>query len=133
MRRRFHASTRDWHIIGGRKNLERRPWSKLALSASTLENREVQCPTASPLATAQTPRRCEFLPPILSCARTDRSKRLIPKADRKKIHEYLFREGVLVAKKDFESKHGEIDTKNLYVGRQNSRSQLQLLISCARW
>jgi len=25
---------------------------------------------------------------------------LIPKADRKKIHEYLFREGVLVAKKD---------------------------------
>ena len=41
--------------------------------------------------------------------------RLIPKADRKKIHEYLFREGVLVAKKDFESKHGEIDTKNLFV------------------
>ena len=42
--------------------------------------------------------------------------RLIPKADRKKIHEYLFREGVLVAKKDFNlPKHGEIDTKNLYV------------------
>ncbi|KAE8553679.1 hypothetical protein EYB25_005061 [Talaromyces marneffei] len=41
---------------------------------------------------------------------------LIPKADRKKIHEYLFREGVLVAKKDFNlPKHGEIDTKNLYV------------------
>ncbi|KAE8323753.1 Plectin/S10 domain-containing protein [Aspergillus sergii] len=40
---------------------------------------------------------------------------LIPKDDRKKIHEYLFREGVLVAKKDFESKHGDIDTKNLYV------------------
>lgn len=42
--------------------------------------------------------------------------RLIPKADRKKIHEYLFREGVLVAKKDFNlPKHQEIDTKNLYV------------------
>ncbi|KAK4635814.1 40S ribosomal protein S10-B [Fulvia fulva] len=41
---------------------------------------------------------------------------LIPKADRKKIHEYLFREGVLVAKKDYnQPKHGEIDTKNLYV------------------
>ncbi|KAH0565912.1 hypothetical protein GP486_000692 [Trichoglossum hirsutum] len=41
---------------------------------------------------------------------------LIPKADRKKIHEYLFREGVLVAKKDFNlPKHPEIDTKNLYV------------------
>ncbi|QIW97681.1 hypothetical protein AMS68_003199 [Peltaster fructicola] len=41
---------------------------------------------------------------------------LIPKADRKKIHEYLFREGVLVAKKDYnQPKHNEIDTKNLYV------------------
>jgi len=41
---------------------------------------------------------------------------LIPKADRKKIHEYLFREGVLVAKKDFNlPKHQEIDTKNLFV------------------
>lgn len=41
---------------------------------------------------------------------------MIPKADRKKIHEYLFREGVLVAKKDFNlQKHNEIDTKNLYV------------------
>ncbi|KAL8660794.1 MAG: hypothetical protein Q9202_006216 [Teloschistes flavicans] len=41
---------------------------------------------------------------------------LIPKADRKKIHEYIFREGVLVAKKDFNvPKHNEIDTKNLYV------------------
>ena len=44
------------------------------------------------------------------------SRRLIPKADRKKVHEYLFREGVLVAKKDFNlPKHGDIDTKNLYV------------------
>ncbi|KAJ5259558.1 hypothetical protein N7478_012539 [Penicillium angulare] len=41
---------------------------------------------------------------------------LIPKDDRKKIHEYLFREGVLVAKKDFNlPKHGDIDTKNLFV------------------
>lgn len=34
--------------------------------------------------------------------------RLIPKADRKKIHEYLFREGVAVAKKDFETKHPDM-------------------------
>ncbi|KAK5053264.1 hypothetical protein LTR84_002238 [Exophiala bonariae] len=41
---------------------------------------------------------------------------LIPKADRKKIHEYLFKEGVLVAKKDYNlPKHGDIDTKNLFV------------------
>ncbi|KAI7240045.1 hypothetical protein KC330_g1478 [Hortaea werneckii] len=41
---------------------------------------------------------------------------LIPKADRKKIHEFLFREGVCVAKKDFNlPKHPDIDTKNLYV------------------
>ena len=40
----------------------------------------------------------------------------MPKADRKKIYEYLFREGVLVAKKDFNlPKHNEIDIKNLYV------------------
>ncbi|SPO05767.1 probable 40s ribosomal protein s10-b [Cephalotrichum gorgonifer] len=41
---------------------------------------------------------------------------LIPKSDRKLIHEYLFREGVLVAKKDYNlPKHDDIDTKNLYV------------------
>lgn len=41
---------------------------------------------------------------------------LIPKQDRKLIHQHLFQEGVLVAKKDFEQpKHEEIDTKNLYV------------------
>ncbi|KAK2066426.1 hypothetical protein P8C59_000250 [Phyllachora maydis] len=39
---------------------------------------------------------------------------LIPKADRKTIHEYLFREGVMVAAKDFESTH-EIGLRNLYV------------------
>ncbi|ESZ90212.1 40S ribosomal protein S10 [Sclerotinia borealis F-4128] len=43
------------------------------------------------------------------------AKMLIPKADRKKIHEYLFREGVLVAKKEYENKHPDIDTRNLYV------------------
>lgn len=41
---------------------------------------------------------------------------LIPKQDRKLIHQYLFQEGVVVAKKDFEqAKHEEIDTKNLFV------------------
>ncbi|CDR44491.1 CYFA0S14e03268g1_1 [Cyberlindnera fabianii] len=41
---------------------------------------------------------------------------LIPKDDRDKIHKYLFSEGVVVAKKDFnQAKHEEIDTKNLYV------------------
>ncbi|CAN3373122.1 hypothetical protein DIURU_005256 [Diutina rugosa] len=41
---------------------------------------------------------------------------LIPKDDRKKIHQYLFQEGVVVAKKDFnQPKHDEIDTRNLYV------------------
>ncbi|KAG5360626.1 40S ribosomal protein [Yarrowia sp. B02] len=41
---------------------------------------------------------------------------LIPKEDRKKIHQYLFQQGVCVAKKDFnQPKHEDIDTKNLYV------------------
>ena len=41
---------------------------------------------------------------------------LIPKSDRKAIHEYLFKEGVLVAKKDYNlPKHPDIDVKNLYV------------------
>ncbi|KAF3985713.1 hypothetical protein FT663_03808 [Candidozyma haemuli var. vulneris] len=41
---------------------------------------------------------------------------LMPKDDRKKIHQYLFQEGVVVAEKDFNKpKHEEIDTKNLYV------------------
>lgn len=54
--------------------------------------------------------------PRISTGRLTRCRRLIPKADRKKIHEYLFREGVLVAKKDYNlPKHGDIDTKNLYV------------------
>lgn len=40
---------------------------------------------------------------------------LIPTEDRKKILTYLFKEGVAVAKKDFEIQHEEIGTKNLYV------------------
>lgn len=40
---------------------------------------------------------------------------LIPKSDRKLIHESLFKEGVLVAKKDFECQHQELPVKNLYV------------------
>ncbi|KAL2116608.1 hypothetical protein VTJ04DRAFT_8776 [Mycothermus thermophilus] len=39
---------------------------------------------------------------------------LIPKADRKAIHEYLFREGVMVAEKNYESTH-ETGIRNLYV------------------
>jgi len=48
-------------------------------------------------------------------AELTKSTRLIPKADRKKIHEYLFREGVLVAKKDYETTHAELGLKNLFV------------------
>ena len=41
---------------------------------------------------------------------------LIPKKDRVMIYEYLFKEGVLVAKKDpFAAKHPEIEVKNLHV------------------
>ncbi|KAK1772964.1 40S ribosomal protein S10 [Phialemonium atrogriseum] len=40
---------------------------------------------------------------------------LIPKADRKKIHESLFREGVLTAEKNYEIDHAGIETKNLWV------------------
>merc|ERR1712051_861332 len=43
-------------------------------------------------------------------------KMLIPKKDRVLIYEYLFKEGVLVAKKDpFMAKHPEIEVKNLHV------------------
>jgi hypothetical protein len=60
-----------------------------------------------------------MIPSLYLHALTSTSTRLIPKADRKLIHEYLFKEGVLVAKKDYNlPKHGDIDTKNLYVRRQ---------------
>jgi hypothetical protein len=43
---------------------------------------------------------------------------LIPKAQRKAIHEYIFREGVMVAPKDYElAKHPDVDVKNLYVSQ----------------
>lgn len=54
--------------------------------------------------------------PLIVSYSADEFARLIPKADRKKIHEYIFREGVLVAKKDYNKpQHDEIETKNLYV------------------
>ncbi|EPZ32527.1 ribosomal protein S10 [Rozella allomycis CSF55] len=41
---------------------------------------------------------------------------LIPKQNRRAIYEYLFREGVLVAKKDYNApKHMELDVPNLQV------------------
>ncbi|KAH3877251.1 hypothetical protein DPMN_001113 [Dreissena polymorpha] len=41
---------------------------------------------------------------------------LMPKKNRVAIYEYLFKEGVLVAKKDFSApKHSEIDVPNLHV------------------
>jgi small subunit ribosomal protein S10e len=41
---------------------------------------------------------------------------LISKENRKKIYQYLFQEGVLVAKKDYNApKHAEIDVPNLQV------------------
>lgn len=41
---------------------------------------------------------------------------LIPKDNRKKIYQYLFQEGVLVAKKDYNAaKHQDIDVPNLHV------------------
>ncbi len=41
---------------------------------------------------------------------------LIPKDNRKKIYQYLFQEGVLVAKKDYNAaKHTDIDVPNLQV------------------
>ncbi|GAA6004777.1 eS10 family ribosomal protein [Rhodotorula paludigena] len=41
---------------------------------------------------------------------------IIPKADRRTIYENLFKEGVLVAKKDFNApKHIDLDVKNLFV------------------
>ncbi|KXS20792.1 hypothetical protein M427DRAFT_51756 [Gonapodya prolifera JEL478] len=41
---------------------------------------------------------------------------LIPKENRKKIYQYLFQEGVMVAKKDYNAaKHHELDVPNLQV------------------
>ncbi|KAJ3237221.1 hypothetical protein HDU81_009843 [Chytriomyces hyalinus] len=44
------------------------------------------------------------------------NKMLIPTDNRKKIYQYLFQEGVMVAKKDFNlPKHNEVDVPNLHV------------------
>jgi small subunit ribosomal protein S10e len=41
---------------------------------------------------------------------------LIPTKDRKAIYQYLFQEGVMVARKDFNAaKHQDLDVKNLFV------------------
>ncbi|KAJ3063908.1 hypothetical protein HDU98_000343, partial [Podochytrium sp. JEL0797] len=41
---------------------------------------------------------------------------LIPTENRKKIYQYLFQEGVMVAKKDFNApKHNDVDVPNLQV------------------
>ena len=40
---------------------------------------------------------------------------LIPKKNRRVIHQQLFQEGVLVAKKDFHCQHPDIDVPNLQV------------------
>lgn len=41
---------------------------------------------------------------------------LMPKKNRVMIYEHLFKEGVLVAKKDFHApKHSEIDVPNLHI------------------
>ena len=42
---------------------------------------------------------------------------MIPKKNRTEVYKFLFSEGVLYAKKDFEApKHPEIDVPNLQVG-----------------
>ena len=42
---------------------------------------------------------------------------LIPKKDRVAIYEHLFKEGVMVAKKDYSprAKHSDVDVPNLFV------------------
>lgn len=60
---------------------------------------------------------------------------LIPKKNRVAIYEYLFKEGVLVAKKDpFAAKHAEIEVPNLHVMKALTVSILSvslLLFACA--
>merc|ERR1712063_44376 len=41
---------------------------------------------------------------------------LIPKKDRKEVYKYIFQEGVMVAKKDFNKpQHDDVPVRNLYV------------------
>jgi hypothetical protein len=52
----------------------------------------------------------------LSCTQQATSIMLIPKKNRVEVYKYLFQEGVLYAKKDFNApKHPEIDVPNLQV------------------
>ena len=46
---------------------------------------------------------------------------IIPKADRKAIYAALFKEGVLVAEKNFETVHQELQIRNLYVVKAMQR------------
>ncbi|EFP87536.2 uncharacterized protein PGTG_13907 [Puccinia graminis f. sp. tritici CRL 75-36-700-3] len=47
---------------------------------------------------------------------TSSTRMIIPKEDRRTIYENLFKDGVMVAKKDYDApKHVELDVKNLYV------------------
>ncbi|PGH10228.1 hypothetical protein AJ79_05483 [Helicocarpus griseus UAMH5409] len=99
---RMPRQSGDLHTVGKRKA------SPESLLQTRSTHRNPSSPTSSPPTTPLSKRFPEL--------RQELATMLIPKADRKKIHEYLFREGVLVAKKDFNlPKHGEIDTKNLYV------------------
>lgn len=57
-----------------------------------------------------------FVPPVFTNVYFHSIKMLIPKKNRIAIYEYLFKEGVLVAKKDpFAAKHPEIEVPNLHV------------------
>jgi hypothetical protein len=52
----------------------------------------------------------------LSCTQQATNIMLIPKKNRVEVYKYLFQEGVLYAKKDFNApKHPEIDVPNLQV------------------
>ncbi|KRZ16617.1 40S ribosomal protein S10, partial [Trichinella zimbabwensis] len=57
-----------------------------------------------------------FITVFLNCLVCNQVKMLIPKKDRLAIYEYLFKEGVCVARKDFYlMKHPVIGVPNLYV------------------
>lgn len=53
----------------------------------------------------------------------------MPKADRKKIYENLFEEGVLIAEKNFtQALHPDIKVRNLYVVKSLKVSNILLTI-----
>ena len=54
---------------------------------------------------------------------------LIPKKDRLAVYQYLFKEGVLYAKKDYNlPKHPELDVPNLYVVKLMQSLQARELV-----